>query len=294
MAISSIFGSEILAAAFDDQAAAQAAQGRVYAPLAHALDAAYGIALPVATLQAIAYVNGKLLQADKCPTLAKGIGAKAAAVTVVQALHAYMLDVVAGMAPLKVLDAGAKAIVAPLPAWADPVQMAAKKATAKAAKEAKANQAASEELAADGAAPEEDKAAALALASGITAQLTVAMPAPIDHHAQLTAAWAVIAALLPNGIITTGERDSFIAALEKAVTATPKTAKKVRAVKEPAADLAPVIADEVKDVAPSLADTAPWDNAPGDEALVASIALAGGVENLMHAINAPAKALETA
>lgn len=195
--IAHIFSASLLASAFDHTVSEQAAQGRTYAPLLTALDGAYGIQIPAATVGAIKYMNNNLFTLDKAPTLAKGVGAVAATVAVVQALHAYAVALRAGMA-----DPAKAAPVADLPAWADPIAIAKKKAATKQANAAKKLDAEAAETGTD-----TDGEA-----------LAATLPPAMDTVAEMRTAWAKFAAFLDGGHITATERDSYIAMLEKAVT----------------------------------------------------------------------------
>lgn len=202
LALSSLFTADVLASAFDAQCEAQALQGRTFPPLLTVLDGAYGLQVPAATATAIKYLNGNLFMQESAPKLAKGVGAKAAAVTVTQAMHAYAVALRAGMAdPTKAPE------VAPLPAWADPVAIAKAKADRKDARAAKANAQASADLSKAG--DTEATADDLALAAALSA-------APRDIHAEALAAWAAFAPFLAAGAITSAERDSFMAVLSTA------------------------------------------------------------------------------
>lgn len=202
MSLSSLFTAQVLAASFDEHAESQARAGRVYQPLADMLNVSYGIDLPLSTLTAIKYINNNLLSLEKPPVLAAGIGAKAAAVTVVQALHGYAVTLLCGMSEAKRAESGAA--VRDLPSWADPVAIAAKKAERKDAKKAKAD---AEAAAALNAGAEDDEAAAV----------SAALLAPLrDIGKDAQSAWNQFAAFLSQGAITAAQRDSFIAALETA------------------------------------------------------------------------------
>jgi hypothetical protein len=154
------------------------------------LNDAYGLKVPASTAAAVKYLNANLFALPKVPKLAKGVGARAAAVTVAQAMHAYAVALRAGMAdPTKAPE------VAPLPLWADPVAIAKAKAAAKYKREAK----------------KLDSAEAEAEAEAIT------MAPARDIRAEALAAWAKFAAYLAHPAITAAERDSFGEILAKAV-----------------------------------------------------------------------------
>lgn len=193
LSLASLFTSDIIASTFDAQCEAQALQGRTYPPLLTILDGAYGLQVPASTAAAIKWLNANLFTLPKLPKLAKGVGARAAAVTVAQAIHAYAVTLRAGMAdPTKAPE------VSPLPAWADPVAIAKVKAARKESRDAKKLDSAAEDSA-------EDSAEAITLA-----------PAR-DIRAEALAAWAKFAAYLDHPAITAAERDSFGEILAKAV-----------------------------------------------------------------------------
>ena len=222
LALASLFTADAVASSFDAQCEAQALTGRTFPPLLTMLDGAYGLQIPAATAGAIKYLNMNLFGLDKRPTLAKGVGSRAAVITVTQALHAYAVALSAGVSDK------AKAVpVAAMPAWADPVAIAKAKAERKDAKQAKA---------VDGADGADDSADA-DIANALTA-------APIDMHAEALSAWAKFAAFLDVGAITAAERDGFADLLSKAVTkaepapAVDKVARKARKAQQEAEDRA--------------------------------------------------------
>lgn len=223
LALASLFTADAVASSFDAQCEAQALTGRTFPPLLTMLDGAYGLQIPAATAGAIKYLNMNLFGLDKRPTLAKGVGSRAAVITVTQALHAYAVALSAGVSDK------AKAVpVAAMPAWADPVAIAKAKAERKDAKQAKA---------VDDATGGADDSADADIANALTA-------APIDMHAEALSAWAKFAAFLDVGAITAAERDGFADLLSKAVTkAEPapvvdKVARKARKAKQEAEDKA--------------------------------------------------------
>lgn len=220
IALSTLFTATAIASSFDSQAADQAAKGKTYAPLLTMLDGAYGLQIPAATAAAVRYVNDNLLTLEAAPKLAKGVGARAAVVTVTQALHAYMTAIVAGMHADTLIKLGPAFGVKPLPAWADPVQIAAKKAAKKDEREAKKADTPAESAESD--------------------PIEAAISAPaVDIAAQAREAWAKFAAFLDAGALTVAERDAYIEALSTCVTRAEtvtkpevkaaKTARKARA-----------------------------------------------------------------
>ena len=118
---STLFTGAAVGAAFDNAISADSASGRVNAAFVAALDNAYGLALPASPKLAVGYIN-QFIGADKAPTIGKGPGARTGARGVAQALHALGEALHAGGAA-KGLPA-----LASLPAWADPVALAAAKA----------------------------------------------------------------------------------------------------------------------------------------------------------------------
>ena len=223
IALASLFSSNFIASQFDAQCEAQAAQGRTYAPLLTMLKDAYGLAIPAGTVAAIKYLNRKLFAADTMPNLTKGTGAVSATVTVTQALHAYALALRDGVSDAKRAECET---VAALPAWADPVAIAKKKAERKAKADAKKLDA----VAADAT------TVADVVAANIAPDNSEAVDSPEmarDMHADALAAWAKFEAFLSFGVITAGERDAMLAKLEKAATmaeAAPAKSKRAKSV----------------------------------------------------------------
>lgn len=206
LALASLFSADLIASQFDAQCETQAAQGRTYPPLLTMLDGGYGLAVPAGTFAAIRYLNRNLFALEKMPKLAEGIGAVAATVTVVQALHAYALTLRDGLSEAKRAECD---IVLALPVWADPVNIAKKQAERKAKANAKKLDAVAN--APDTFAPVVDV---------VTANIAPdnSEETAKDMHAEALAAWAKFEAFLSFGVITASERDSMLAKLEKAVT----------------------------------------------------------------------------
>lgn len=197
LSLASLFTSDAIASTFDAQCEAQALQGRTYPPLLGILNDAYGLKVPASTASAIKFLNAHLFAMPKVPKLAKGVGAKAAAVTVTQAMHAYAVALRAGMAdPAKAPE------VSPLPLWADPVAIAKAKAAAKDKRDAKKVDSAAEGAGADNA---------------DTAPEAITLTPARDIRAEALAAWAKFAAYLDHPAITAAERDAFGEILAKAV-----------------------------------------------------------------------------
>ena len=132
---SALFSAAIVAASFDAAIERDASNGRVNNEFQSMLSLHYGLELPTAPAQALKLVNEFLTQ-GKAPKLAHGPGARAHAPAVGQALHA-LGDALHNAGKIKSLP-----MLATLPAWADPVALAAAAAAAadkrKATKESKA------------------------------------------------------------------------------------------------------------------------------------------------------------
>ena len=208
LALASLFSADLIASHFDAQCETQAAQGRTYPPLLTMLDGGYGLAVPAGTFAAIRYLNRNLFSLEKMPKLAEGIGAVAATVTVVQALHAYALTLRDGLSDAKRAECET---VTALPAWADPVAIAKKKAERKAKADAKKLDAVAADV----------TTVADVVAANIVADNSEVVDSPEmarDLHADALAAWAKFEAFLSFGVITASERDSMLAKIEKAVT----------------------------------------------------------------------------
>ena len=203
LSLSSLFTSDAIASSFDAQCTIQAAQGRTYPPLLTMLDGAYGLQVPASTAAAIKYLNANLFQQAKLPKLAQGVGSRAAGVVVTQALHAYAVALRAGMAD----PAKAPEVVA-LPAWADPVAIAAAKA-------ARADKRKAADADADAAADAD----------------AVDIATPKDIAAEALAAWAKFEAYLSFGAITAAQRDAMMETLSKAVTRAEPAPKKAKRAK---------------------------------------------------------------
>lgn len=227
--LSTLFTSDAIASSFDAQCTIQAAQGRTFPPLLTMLDGAYGLQVPASTAMAIKYLNANLFQQPKLPKLAQGIGSRAAGVVVTQALHAYAQSLRAGMAdPAKAPE------VAALPAWADPVAIAAAKVKRKEAKVA---------------AKVDAEAVASATPDTDTDTDTIDIGTPKDIAAEAMSQWAKFEAYLSFGAITVAQRDAMIDALSKAVTRAEPAPKKAKRAKSDTAKVADVVADAVAQTA---------------------------------------------
>ena len=123
-AFSSLFSSQFISGSFDDAIERDAANGRVNATFALALENAYGLAMPAAPVQALKFIN-QVLGLEKAPKLANGPGARAHAPAVAQALHAL------GTALHSAGKVKGLPLLVGLPNWANPEKLeSAKKARA--------------------------------------------------------------------------------------------------------------------------------------------------------------------
>ena len=118
---STLFSAAIVAASFDAAIERDASNGRVNSEFQSMLSLHYGLELPAAPAQALKLINEFLTQA-KAPKLAHGPGARAHAPAVGQALYA-LGEALHAAGKVKALP-----VLAVLPAWADPVALAAAKA----------------------------------------------------------------------------------------------------------------------------------------------------------------------
>ena len=118
---SALFSAAIVAASFDAAIERDASNGRVNNEFQSMLSLHYGLELPAAPVQALKLVNEFLTQ-TKAPKLAHGPGARAHAPAVGQALYA-LGEALHAAGKVKALP-----VLAALPAWADPVAVAAVKA----------------------------------------------------------------------------------------------------------------------------------------------------------------------
>ena len=221
LSLASLFSSDFIAAQFDAQCEAQAAQGRTYGPLLTMLKDGYGFAIPAGTSSAIKYLNVNLFGLGTVPKLVKGTGARAATVTVTQALHAYATALRAGVSDAKRAECPE---ISPLPLWADPVHIAKAKAEAEAKKKAKA----ADKLAAEAAAAPIVDAIAAPIADIVDNSDAVDAEMARDMHADALAAWAKFEAFLSFGVITASERDAMVQKLSIAVTMAEPERKKTK------------------------------------------------------------------
>ena len=196
-AFSSLFSTSFVSGAFDDAIERDAANGRVNATFALALENAYGLALPAAPVQALKVIN-QVLGLAKAPKLANGPGARAHAPMVTQALHAL------GTALHSAGKVKGLPILASLPDWADPEKLAEKaKASAEKRQVTKARKAAAEKH-------QEIKAARATV---------TAPPATLDVHEHVQ----FVLAALKGGHVSASDLAALRAALETSQSA-PTTA----------------------------------------------------------------------
>ena len=189
---STLFTNEFVAGAFDASVAADAANGRVNGQFRDALLGAYGLQLPASPKLAIGYINS-FVGADKAPKIGKGPGARVGARSVAQALHALGAGLHAGGA------AKGLPTLAVMPAWADPV--------------------------------------ALAAASAERAEKRAEKPAIVPETApdnlptakSARAALVLVRAALEHGVFTTSECDALAALVATCQRAPEKAAKSVKA-----------------------------------------------------------------
>ena len=120
---SALFSAAIVAASFDAAIERDASNGRVNNEFQSMLSLHYGLELPAAPAQALKTIN-QFLTLEKAPKLAHGPGARGHAPAVGQALYAL------GVALHSAGKVKALPVLAALPAWADPVVIAAAAAAA--------------------------------------------------------------------------------------------------------------------------------------------------------------------
>ena len=187
-----LFSAAIVAASFDAAIERDAANGRVNSEFQSMLSLHYGLELPAAPAQALKLVNEFLTQA-KAPKLAHGPGARAHAPAVGQALYA-LGEALHAAGKVKALP-----VLAALPAWADPVAVAAAKAAAadkrSATKESKATApaATAPAAAATVTAPDLSSAVAMVLAAAKGGHLSAKQVAALRSALDVAAAAAASA-----------------------------------------------------------------------------------------------------
>ena len=264
--LSAMFTGKSLIAGFDAACAKQAAIGKFYEPVLSMLGTAYGLTIPNGTTAGLKALNLQLFKHEAAPKLTTGTGSRLGAIALTQYLHAYALAVVSGVNPATLAKAAPGAYdVAPLPAWADPLILAAaakeaeeKRLQKKAAKEAEASlQAAKDKAYADslqsmaidasvaamteareyGADIETAKQIGIeagqkaAKQAAESASVEAAIAAPMrDMAKDAAAAWAAFAPFLDMGVITVAQRDAWSEALAtaKTVEPAPKKARNTR------------------------------------------------------------------
>ena len=194
---SALFSAAIVAASFDAAIERDASNGRVNNEFQSMLSLHYGLELPAAPVQALKLINEFLTQV-KAPKLAHGPGARAHAPAVGQALYA-LGEALHAAGKVKALP-----VLAVLPAWADPVAVAAAKAASaekrKATKESKAT------------APAATAPAATAPAAAAAAAATVTAP-------DLSSAVAMVLAAAKGGHLSAKQVSALRSALDVAAAA---------------------------------------------------------------------------
>ena len=188
---SALFSAAIVAASFDAAIERDASNGRVNNEFQSMLSLHYGLELPAAPAQSLKMIN-EFLTLEKAPKLAHGPGARAHAPAVGQALYA-LGEALHAAGKVKALP-----VLAVLPAWADPVAVAAVKAAS--AEKRKATK--------------ESKATAPAAAATVTAPAAATAPAA-DMAAHVN---AVIAAAR-GGFLSAAQIATLRAALDTAPAA---------------------------------------------------------------------------
>ena len=227
---SALFSAAIVAASFDAAIERDAANGRVNNEFQSMLSLHYGLELPAAPAQAVKLINEFLTQV-KAPKLAHGPGARAHAPAVGQALYA-LGEALHAAGKVKALP-----VLAALPAWADPVAVAA--AAAAAADKRKATKA-SKVTAPAATAP----AATAPAATAPAAAATVTAP-------DLSSAVAVVLAAATGGFLSAAQITQLRAALDTAPAAAATVPTKHKGGK------VTVMAPAALDTAPAAAATAP-------------------------------------
>lgn len=193
IALSALFTASVIGSKFDVCAQERAATGKTYQPFVDLLKDAYGLELPYASKGFILGCN-KVFASEKLVSFATGEGSRVGAIALTQTLHAYCTTIAS--------VCGAK--VEPLPVWADPALIAAKKADRKAAKD--------KEAADQAAIIEAAKAAGLG-------HLAEDLVSDDNDTARMSARKKALTmlvefkALLAQGVLTSDERDNLADAL---------------------------------------------------------------------------------
>ena len=205
---STLFSAAIVAASFDAAIERDASNGRVNSEFQSMLSLHYGLELPAAPAQALKTIN-QFLTLEKAPKLAHGPGARAHGPAVGQALYAL------GEALHAARKIKARPVLAALPAWADPVAVAAAKAASAEKRSANKRSADKRPATAPAAA-----AAAAATAPAATAPAATAPAADMAAHVN-----AVIAAAR-GGFLSAAQIAALRAALDTAPAAAATVPKK--------------------------------------------------------------------
>ena len=210
---SALFSAAIVAASFDAAIERDAKNGRVNNEFQSMLSLHYGLELPAAPAQALKMIN-EFLTLEKAPKLAHGPGARAHAPAVGQALYA-LGEALHNAGKVKALP-----VLAALPAWADPVAIAAAAAAAadkrKATKASKVTAPAAAATAPAATAPAATAPAATAPAATATAP---AATAPAATAPDLSSAVAMVLAAAKGGHLSAKQVSALRSALDVAAAA---------------------------------------------------------------------------
>ena len=202
---SALFSAAIVAASFDAAIERDASNGRVNNEFSAMLSLHYGLELPAAPAQALKTIN-QFLTLEKAPKLAHGPGARAHAPAVGQALYA-LGEALHAAGKVKALP-----MLAALPAWADPVAIAAAKTAS--AEKRKAT------TASKATAPAATAPAATAPAATAPAATAPAATAPAAAAApNLSAAVAMVLAAAKGGHLSAKQVAALRSALDVAAAA---------------------------------------------------------------------------
>ena len=204
---STLFSAAIVAASFDAAIERDASNGRVNNEFQSMLSLHYGLELPAAPAQALKTIN-QFLTLEKAPKLAHGPGARAHAPAVGQALYA-LGDALHAAGKVKALP-----VLAALPAWADPVAVAA--AAAAAADKRKATKA-SKATAPAATAPA--AAAAVTVTAPAAAATAPAATAPAATAPDVASAVAMVLAAAKGGHLSAKQVSALRSALDVAAAA---------------------------------------------------------------------------
>ena len=198
---SALFSAATVAASFDAAIERDASNGRINNEFSAMLSLHYGLELPAAPAQVLKTIN-QFLTLEKAPKLAHGPGARAHAPAVGQALYA-LGEALHAAGKVKALP-----VLATLPAWADPVAIAA--AAVAAADKRKATKA--------------GKVTAPAATAATAPAATAPAPAPAPAAAAATApalssAVAMVLAAAKGGHLSAKQVSALRSALDVAAAA---------------------------------------------------------------------------